>query len=199
MRQRRRRGDDESSTRTAILDAVEQIMNEEGYAAVTSRKIASTANLKSQLVHYYFENMDELFIALYKRKDDQYMALLQQAFHAPDPLKSLWRLNMDEKGPRITSEYMALAKHRPAISDQIARTVEKNRRVQFALISTILKDKKISLEDISPATLAMLMTGISNLFHLESPLGIDIGHSEVSVEIERLIEGITTTVGKTTP
>ena len=60
----RRIGAESSTTRQALLDAAEQVMREEGYAAVTSRRVAQRAGLKPQLVHYYFRTMDELFLAL---------------------------------------------------------------------------------------------------------------------------------------
>ena len=60
----RRFGLENSKTRTHLLDAAEQLMREEGYAAVTSRRVAAKAGLKPQLVHYYFRTMDDLFIAL---------------------------------------------------------------------------------------------------------------------------------------
>ena len=43
-------------------------MLEEGYAAVTSRRVAAKANLKPQLVHYYFRTMDDLFLAIHRRR-----------------------------------------------------------------------------------------------------------------------------------
>ena len=46
-------------------------MLEEGYAAVTSRRVAAQAGLKPQLVHYYFRTMDDLFLAAYRRRADQ--------------------------------------------------------------------------------------------------------------------------------
>jgi TetR/AcrR family transcriptional regulator len=57
----------ESGVRDAILDATESIMVEEGYAAVTSRRVAERAGLKSKLVHYYFRTMEDLFVAVYER------------------------------------------------------------------------------------------------------------------------------------
>src|SRR5262249_22294781 len=48
----RRNSEESSGTRNAILDATEAIMREEGYAAVSSRRVAEKAGLKSQLVHY---------------------------------------------------------------------------------------------------------------------------------------------------
>ena len=42
------------------MDAAEQLLLEEGYAAVTSRRVGARAGLKPQLVHYYFRTMDDL-------------------------------------------------------------------------------------------------------------------------------------------
>src|SRR5262245_22705522 len=55
---------EDSAARTALLDAAEAIMVEDGYAAVSIRRIASQAGLNSALVYYYFDTMDGLFVAL---------------------------------------------------------------------------------------------------------------------------------------
>ena len=63
----RRLGAPDAKNRTVLLDAAEQLMRDEGYAAVTSRRVAEKAGLKPQLVHYYFRTMDDLFLELYRR------------------------------------------------------------------------------------------------------------------------------------
>ena len=67
----RRLGAETSQTRARLLDAAEALMFDEGYAAVTSRRVAARAELKPQLVHYYFRTMDDLFLALYRRRAEQ--------------------------------------------------------------------------------------------------------------------------------
>ena len=67
----RRIGTETSKTRAALLDAAEKLMLEEGYAAVTSRHVAAKAGLKPQLVHYYFRTMEDLFLALFRRRAEQ--------------------------------------------------------------------------------------------------------------------------------
>jgi len=57
-------------------------MLSEGYAAVTSRRVAAEAGLKPQLVHYYFRTMDDLFLALYRRRADQGLERGRQALLA---------------------------------------------------------------------------------------------------------------------
>ena len=46
----RRIGAEDSKTRAVLLDATEQLMLEEGYAAVSSRRVARTAGLNAGLV-----------------------------------------------------------------------------------------------------------------------------------------------------
>ena len=62
MTSARRIGAPDAKNRSVLLDAAEQLMLEEGYAAVTSRRVAEKAALKPQLVHYYFRTMDDLFL-----------------------------------------------------------------------------------------------------------------------------------------
>ncbi len=67
----RRIGAPDAKNRGVLLDAAEQLMLEEGYAAVTSRRLADRAGLKPQLVHYYFRTMDDLFLAVFRRRAEQ--------------------------------------------------------------------------------------------------------------------------------
>ncbi len=71
MTSARRIGAPDAKNRAVLLDAAEQLMLEEGYAAVTSRRVAERAALKPQLVHYYFRTMDELFLAAFRRRAEQ--------------------------------------------------------------------------------------------------------------------------------
>ena len=67
----RRIGAPEAKNRGVLLDAAEQLMLEEGYAAVTSRRLAEKAGLKPQLVHYYFRTMEDLFLAMFRRRAEK--------------------------------------------------------------------------------------------------------------------------------
>src|SRR5262245_45260655 len=91
----RRLGAPDAKNRTVLLDAAEQLMREEGYAAVTSRRVADRAGLKPQLVHYYFRTMDELFLELFQRRADRMLHYHQLALQTRQPLWALWELNTD--------------------------------------------------------------------------------------------------------
>lgn len=51
MASARRIGAPDAKNRIVLLDAAEALMIDEGYAAVTSRRVAERAGLKPQLVH----------------------------------------------------------------------------------------------------------------------------------------------------
>src|SRR5277367_6720993 len=71
MTSARRIGAPDAKNRGVLLDAAEQLMFQEGYAAVTSRRVAEKAALKPQLVHYYFRTMDDLFLAAFRRRAEE--------------------------------------------------------------------------------------------------------------------------------
>src|SRR4051812_48497623 len=120
-----RKSNGEKKTREAILDAAAAIMREEGYAAVTSRRVGQKAGLnKSKLVHYYFGTMDDLFIALYERNEKIVLDLHLKAMAARNPLRALWQAALHQPRSALGLEFIALSNHRKAIRELIARTSE---------------------------------------------------------------------------
>src|SRR6186713_2941174 len=111
---------DPATSREMLLDAAEALMRESGYAAVTSRKVAAKAGLKPQLVHYYFRTMDDLYVEVFRRSAERNLAHFEAAIAADASLTNLWRLNADRRGAAFSVEFVALAKHRPAIRAEIA-------------------------------------------------------------------------------
>src|SRR5262249_9512013 len=87
----RRIGAEDSKTRAQLVDAAERLLIDEGYAAVTSRRVAAKAGLKPQLVHYYFRTMDDLFLEVLRRRADHDLARFEQAIAADGSLRNLWR------------------------------------------------------------------------------------------------------------
>ena len=102
MASARRIGAPDAKNRGVLLDAAEQLMLEEGYAAVTSRRVAEKAGLKPQLVHYYFRTMDDLFLEVFRRRAEQGLAAQARALESPQPLWALWRFGTDPAATRLT-------------------------------------------------------------------------------------------------
>ena len=50
-----------------MLDGAEVILRDEGYGALTSRRVAECINVKQRLVYYYFKTMDDLIVETFRR------------------------------------------------------------------------------------------------------------------------------------
>ena len=120
MASNRRIGKEESESRQVLLDAAEALMREEGYAEVTSRKLARRAGLKPQLVHYYFRTMGDLFTALFRQATAQQLARVEQAAQADEPLVRLFEISCDPATAGLQLEFLALANHRKELHALIA-------------------------------------------------------------------------------
>jgi AcrR family transcriptional regulator len=186
----RRIGAEDSKTRTALLDAAQQLMLEEGYAAVTSRRVAAKAGLKPQLVHYYFRTMDDLFLALLRRGAELNLERQARALASPQPLRALWAFNRERAGAALTMEFTALANHRKAIRTEVGAYAEKFRQVQVEALSRVLDDHGIDPEDFPPAGVLVAMVSISRIIVLEEALGVTTGHADALALIERYLTEI---------
>jgi AcrR family transcriptional regulator len=163
-------------------------MLEDGYAAVTSRRVAARAGLKPQLVHYYFRTMDDLFLALFRRGAEQAIERQAEALASDQPLWALWDLSRDTRGTALTMELVALANHRKAIRAEIAASAERFRAEQLAGLETVLEREGIDTAQCPPIVLSVLMTSISTLLVIErESLGMSSGHAETVRLVEELL------------
>jgi AcrR family transcriptional regulator len=183
----RRIGAPDSKTRAQLLTAAEELLVEEGYAAVTSRRVAAKAGLKPQLVHYYFRTMDDLFLEVFRRNAEQNLARFEREIAEDGSLENLWRLNADLRGAAFSMEFVALANHRKEIRAEIASYAERFRAAQLQAVTDALAADGISAEQLPPIVALLMMTGLSQVLALEGALGVTSGH-DVTVEfIERAL------------
>ena len=187
----RRLGAETSQTRARLLDAAEALMLDEGYAAVTSRRVAARAELKPQLVHYYFRTMDDLFLALYRRRAEQGLERQARALSGVQPLWALWDLSRDPRGTAVTMEFTALANHRKAIRAEITASAERYRAEQARGIASVFERYEIASDVPVPLVCSVLLTAVSRFLVIEhETLGMSTGHDETVAYVEQLIRGL---------
>lgn len=184
----RRIGTERSETRALLLDVTERLMRAEGYAAVSSRRVASEAGVTPALIHYYFPTLDDLFLALFRRGAERNIERQARALESPQPLRALWEFSIEPAGTALLTEFMALANHRKAIRAEIAEYAERFRRQQADLLASRLQDDGIDAEEIPPSTVLVLMSTVSRGLVLEDTLGITTGHAETLGVVERLLQ-----------
>ncbi len=184
----RRFGSETSKTRATLLDSAESLMLAEGYAAVTSRRVAAEAGVKPALVHYYFRTMDDLFLALHKRRTEQRLQLQAEALSSDQPLWALWEFCSEPRGTTMTMEFVALANHRKAIRIEMTAAAARFRAEQLKALTTILKRYEVQSSECPPIVAAVLISSISRFLVIEEEvLELSTGHSETVAFVERFI------------
>jgi AcrR family transcriptional regulator len=173
-----------AKNRNVLLDAAEQLMLEEGYAAVTSRRVAAAAGLKPQLVHYYFRTMDDLFLEVFRRRAQEGFDRLAEALRSDQPLRALWEHATDPRGTALTMEFAALANHRKVIRIEIARYAERFRDRQAEGLATVLRRRGIDPDTVPPIVLSVLLTSVSVVLVMEQALGMSAGHAQTIEVVE---------------
>jgi TetR/AcrR family transcriptional regulator len=183
----RRIGAEDSATRARLLDAAQALMLEEGYAAVTSRRVAAKAGLKPQLVHYYFRTMDDLFIAVHRRRAEQNLDRYARLLSSDQPLRTLWEICIDAGGTAFTMEFVALANHRKAIRGEIADYAARFRRMQLDALTKALSAAGLAPDTHPPMVVLLAMMGLSQVLVLEEALGFTTGHAETVAFVEKFL------------
>lgn len=188
----RRVGSETSKTRDLLLDAVEHLMLDKGYAAVTYRAVATKADVTPGLVQYYFPTLDDVFVATIRRRSEQNFERLTTALreHADEPLRVLWEYSREESSAAFTTEFLALGNHRKSIRAEIAEVTERVRRLQIDAIKAASVGSTVQIGDLSPDALLFLLTGIPKLIRLEKGVGVSTTHAEVVKAFERYLDTV---------
>lgn len=184
----RRVGAESSATRAVILDAAEALIREEGYASVSTRKVAARAGLKPSLVHYYFPTTDDLFLAVFRQGAEQSDAMIEQALASSDPLRALWEFFADPSRTAISIEFMAIANHRKSIRAHMLEHSEAMRARQVAALEKALGDRIGQVEGLEAEGLTVVLAGIGRALIMEGGLGVGSGHAQARAFVESLID-----------
>jgi AcrR family transcriptional regulator len=202
MASARRVGAETSKTRAILLDGMEQLMLDEGYAAVTYRNVAAKAGVTAGLVQYYFPTLDDLFLAMLGRRSDANLERLLAALEErPDePLRIIWEFNTDETSAGLMMEFLALANHRKSIRSEIAEVTRRARKVQVDALAVRWPQYASSVEELSPGSLLFLMATVPKMMLLEESVGIAAAHDDVLRLVERYLDSVEpTSAPKRTP
>ena len=184
---RRRTGSEDSKTRATLIDVTERLMLRDGYAAVTSRRVAVEAGVTAPLVHYYFPSLDDLFVAVLRRRAEQQVVRQARLLAGEEPLRALWAFNTDRKSARFLTEFIGLANHRKSIRGEISAYAERFRAIELAAIEAAVADGRIDLGGLSPAGILVLLSTSSRGLVNEEAIGMSTGHEEVHTLVEQLL------------
>ena len=166
-----------------MLDGAEVILREEGYCALTSRRVAECIGVKQRLVYYYFQTMDDLIVETFRRLSMRELERLRQALASPRPLRQIWDVCIHTSDARLISEFMALANRNKALRKEVIGFIEESRVIQVKALSAAI-ERRSGASGIPPEGLAIMATSLALSFTREKELGVSAGHREILAVIE---------------
>lgn len=188
----RRVGAETSKTRDQLLDCVERIMLEKGYAGVSYRAVATRAGVTPGLVQYYFPTLDDLFVAAIRRRGEQNLKRVTATLdaRAAEPLRVLWEFSQEESTAALTTEFLALGNHRKSIRSEIADVTERVRAVQLRAVEQKYGKDGVGDGTLSTTAFLFVLTGIPKLIRLEESVGAATAHADVVKAFEAYLDAL---------
>ena len=182
----RRMGPVGSANWQAMLDAAEATLREEGYGALTSRRIAERVGVKQRLVYYYFQTMEEVIVETWRGCASRELDRLHDMASRPRPLRELWDLCIATHDSRLISEFMALSNRSEGLRAEVIAFIEEARAIQEEAIAAALA-RTPGACDIAPDGLALLASSLALSVTREAALGVDVGHGAVLALVEHFL------------
>ena len=177
------------------MDAAERLLIKEGYASISTRRVAAEAGLNHGLIHYYFGSMEELFAQVLERFTDV-LVERQRAMYAQDlPFIEKWRtamayLDSDHASgyQKIWLELQAMAWNRPDLRDRVAGVNAEWRRVLMDAFERAASDYGVDARRFPvPALVSLVMTFNEGII-LERLSGISDGQGELLGSIDAWLQ-----------
>jgi len=97
-----------AQTRGRILDAARSCLLADGYANLSTRRVAEAADVPLSQIHYYFGSRGELILAVLAAENQRLLSRQREMFAAPDPLWVRWELACDFLDTDVASGYVRI-------------------------------------------------------------------------------------------
>lgn len=181
-------------TAEALLDATERLLASNGYAGLSTRRIADEAGLAHGLIRYHFGSVEELMVRTVERASTRILTRQQELYAGDEPFLDKWRTAMelfevDLRGgfPKVFAELMALAWNEPRLRPRLRATMESFADVLTRAASEAIEEYDLDETLADPAAIGTLVRTFQLGMLLERLTGIDIGHAELLDYLDRIL------------
>ena len=179
---------------TKLLDAAERLLVNVGYAAITTRRVASEAGVNHGLVHYYFGSMDELFLRVLERFTTSLIERQRAMYDADEPFLEKWRAaigyleqDLDSGYQKVWLELQALSWNRPELRDRVARVNAEWRRVLTDAFIRAADEYGLDTERFRVDAIVTLVMTFNEGMILERHSNVSEGHDSLLSMIDRIL------------
>lgn len=178
------------SKRQRILDAAEEIILEQGYAAVSSRSVAGRVGIQPPHLHYYFATIDDLFVGVLTRRSERTVERMAEVLDSPEPLRTWWAVASDQRGTALFVELLAAANHRPALREVVGEIAHEVREMQVARLQGLLPQYGIDPDEVPPVLVAAAMQGLAFGVVTDQAAGYATRADEAAAAMDRFLAAL---------
>lgn len=189
--------DDERHARTRLLDAAESILVADGYPAVTTRRLGAVAGVNHGLVHYYWDSLEGLLLAVLERFTQRLLDRQRVLYARDAPFLDRWREAMvhlmdsdrDSGYQKVWLELQALAWNRPAMRERVAAV-----DAAWRAVVTDAFDRAVAAGEVDThgwpldAVVALVVTANEGVM-LQRQTGVETGHPALLAVAEQVLGG----------
>ncbi len=154
-------------TTIRILEAARERLLVDGYAAMTTRKVAEAAGVPLSQIHYHFGSKDELILSLLRAENDRLLERQAEMFRRDLPLWKRWDLACDYLDQDLESGYVRVLNEMMA-AGWSSEFIRKEVTAMLLGWNDVLLDVARDAEDggvgLGPFTAEELVALVSTMF-----------------------------------
>lgn len=144
-----------AETRVAIVDAARACLLSDGYAALSTRRVADAAGVPLSQIHYHFGSKHQLILAVLAAENDRLLARQREMFASPEPLWVRWDRACDFLDEDLRSGYVRILQEMISAgwSDpQVADAVRPMLSGWYTLLADVARGEAESGSSLGPFT-----------------------------------------------
>jgi len=185
-----------SDTSSALLSAARIRLLSDGFAGLSTRRVAAEAGVPLSQVHYHFGSKDGLVLALLRAEDDRRLARQTEMYGADVPLWRRYEQACDFLEDDLSSGYVRLVQELAAAgwsNPEVAKAAGELIKGWLELLTTVANEAADRFGGLGPFTAEEIATLIGAAFGgAESLLLLGMEGPEVPIRaaLRRVGEGI---------
>lgn len=179
-------------TDTALMDAVERLLIDGGYAAVTTRRVANEAGQAHGLIRYHFGSLNGLMLATLHRAADRIIDRQRSLYAGDGPFLEKWRTAMEylesdltvDGFPKLALELISLGWNDDSFRDELARLMARFDEMLTDAVADGISEYDLELTAEETTALATLIRTFQLGVMVERLADIDLGHADLLAMID---------------
>jgi AcrR family transcriptional regulator len=115
-----------TDTRGTILEAARNVLLQEGYARLSTRRVAELADVPLSQIHYHFGSKQQLILDVLRAENARLLERQSEMFAGPEPLWKQWEracdfleIDLESGYVRILQEMVAVGWSDPEVAGEV--------------------------------------------------------------------------------